>query len=381
MTERLDNTTRRWQLLALLLAVGGLVWLLSPILTPFVFSALLAWLGNPLVERIQRSGRSRQTAVVLVFALMTVLAAVVVLLLIPLVQNQIESFGSWLPRFGEWLGTTAVPWLEAQSGMNLEGYVSPDYWVTMLKDHWRQAGGIAGNVLGTISKSGFAVFGWIATLSLVPIVTFYFLRDWHLMIERVHELLPRSIEPVVSQLAKQSDRALSSFLRGQISVMIVLGLVYGIGLWMAGIELGILIGMVAGLLSFVPYLGAAIGIIAGLIAAMVQHGDMLHIGLVLAVFAIGQTLESFFLTPWLVGDQIGLHPVAVIFSIMAGGQLFGFLGVLLALPVTAVVVVVGRYLHERYLQSQLYAQSDGGQLTASVEADSSINDSPARPDV
>jgi predicted PurR-regulated permease PerM len=200
------------------------------------------------------------------------------------------------------------------------------------------------------------------------------------MIERIRELIPRSIEPVVSQLAYDSDRALGSFLRGQISVMFVLGLVYGVGLWLAGIELGILIGMVAGLLSFVPYLGAAIGIIAALIAAMVQHGDILHIGMVLAVFAVGQTLESFFLTPWLVGDQIGLHPVAVIFSIMAGGQLFGFLGVLLALPVTAVVVVVGRYLHQRYLQSQLYAQSDHQEI-AQTETVVDSADAPVRPDV
>ena len=349
---------RRWQWLALAAGLGGLVWLLAPILTPFVLSALLAWLGDPLVARIERSGRSRTTGVVLVFSLMTLVIVLGVLLLVPLVESQVAKLIDWLPRFGAWLTGTAVPWAEQRFNLELAGYIDPSQIIELLKKHWQEAGGIAATVFGGVSKSGLAVLGWIANLALIPVVTFYFLRDWRVMIERVRELLPRPIEPLVSKLSAESDHMLGGFLRGQISVMFALGVIYATGLWMVGLDLGILIGLVAGLVSFVPYLGAVVGIGAAIIATLVQHGDWMHLLLVLVVFGVGQTLESFLLTPWLVGDRIGLHPVAVIFAIMAGGQLFGFLGVLLALPVAAVVMVVVRYAHERYTHSTLYGADD-----------------------
>ena len=158
----------------------------------------------------------------------------------------------------------------------------------------------------------------------------------------------------MTRLAAESDQVLGGFLRGQLSVMLVLGAIYALGLWLVGLDLGLLIGFIAGLVSFVPYLGAFVGLAAAVIATLVQHGDLTHLALVLGVFAVGQALESFVLTPWLVGDRIGLHPVAVIFAIMAGGQMFGFLGVLLALPVTAVAMVLVRYMHQRYTSSGLY---------------------------
>jgi predicted PurR-regulated permease PerM len=375
---------RRWQWLALLLLFGGLLWLLAPVLTPFAVAALLAWLGDPLVQRLQRAGRSRAVAVGLVFALMSLLLALALLLLVPLLQDQLARLVQWLPRLGQWLAGTAVPWLEQRFDVPLSGYVDPAALVDMLKAHWQQAGGIAANVLGGISRSGLTVLGWIGNLVLIPLLTFYFLRDWQPMLGRVRELLPRPVEPTVLRLARESDEVLGAFLRGQLSVMISLGAIYGTGLWLVGIELGILIGFVAGLISFVPYLGAAIGVSAALIAAMVQHGDVLHIVLVLAVFAAGQTLESFVLTPWLVGDRIGLHPVAVIFAIMAGGQLFGFLGVLLALPVAAVVMVLLRYLHAHYRESELYGADEApatagpaGALPAEAASAASSAASPA----
>jgi predicted PurR-regulated permease PerM len=180
------------------------------------------------------------------------------------------------------------------------------------------------------------------------------MRDGRDMLHRVRELLPRPIEPVVVRLTHESDQVLGGFIRGQLSVMIALGVIYAAGLTAVGVDLGILIGLIAGLVSFVPYLGAIVGVGAAVVATLVQHGDWMHLLLVLGVFGIGQMLESFLLTPWLVGDKIGLHPVAVIFAIMAGGQLFGFIGVLLALPVAAVVMVVLRYAHQRYTQSGLY---------------------------
>lgn len=354
----LDNTwlsdQRRWRWLALLVLAGTLIWLLSPILTPFVLSALLAWLGNPLVLRLERAGRSRNTAVIIVFVLMSLILTLTLILLIPLLEEQIRELILWLPRLAEWTTATVLPWLEARFNISLKQYVDPMAIVNLIKGHWQEAGGVAATVLGGISKSGLAILGWVATISLIPVVTYYFLRDWQTMLGRLQSLIPRPIEPTFMKLARESDVVLGSFMRGQLSVMLALGSVYALGLWLVGVEFGFLIGFIAGLVSFVPYLGAFVGITAALIAALVQGMDPMHLGLVLAVFMVGQTLESFFLTPWLVGDSIGLHPVAVIFSIMAGGQLFGFLGVLLALPVTAIVMVLLRYAHEQYTASNLY---------------------------
>ena len=360
---------RRWHWLALAIGLGFLVWLLGPVLTPFVIAALLAWLGDPLVARIQRGGRSRSTGVILVFSLMTCVVVLAVLLLVPLIERQVAQLVEWLPRFGTWITGTAVPWAERRFNLELAGYVDPTQIIELLKTHWQEAGGVAANIFGGVSKSGIAILGWIANLALIPVVAFYFMRDGRDMLGAVRDLLPRPIEPVVVRLAHESDQVLGGFIRGQLSVMIALGLIYAVGLTLIGVDLGILIGIVAGLVSFVPYLGAVVGVGAAVIATLVQHGDWTHLLLVLAVFGVGQTVESFLLTPWLVGDKIGLHPVAVIFAIMAGGQLFGFLGVLLALPVAAVGVVVLRYVHERYTHSRLYRADDDVPIAVQQAAD------------
>jgi predicted PurR-regulated permease PerM len=190
---------------------------------------------------------------------------------------------------------------------------------------------------------------------LIPVLAFFFLRDWDVMVERVAALVPRDHLDTVSRLARESSEMLGGFLRGQFLVMLILGAMYGIGLWIVGLDLGLLIGIIAGLFTFVPYLGPTSGIVLGVIAALVQFGDWKHVLGVLIVFGIGQVIESYWLTPKLVGNRIGLHPVAVIFAVLAGGQLFGFLGMLLALPVAAIANVLLRYAHERYTQSRLYA--------------------------
>ena len=359
---------RRWQWLALAVALGALVWLLGPVLTPFVIAALLAWLGEPLVVRIERGGRSRTTGVVLVFTLMSAAVVLAVLLLVPLIERQVAQLVEWLPRFGAWITGTAVPWAERRFDLELAAYFDPTQLITLLKAHWQEAGGIAATVFGGVSKSGLAIMGWMANLALIPVVAFYFMRDGRGILQRIRDLLPRPIEPVAVRLATESDQVLGGFIRGQLSVMISLGVIYATGLTLVGVDLGILIGIISGLVSFVPYLGAVVGVGAAVIATLVQHGDWQHLLLVLAVFSVGQTIESFILTPWLVGDKIGLHPVAVIFAIMAGGQLFGFLGVLLALPVAAVVMVVLRYVHERYTHSQLYGADDEVEAAMDVAA-------------
>ena len=345
---------KRWQALALVLLFGVLLWLLGPILTPFVIAALLGWLGDPLVDRLERSGRSRSVSVTLVFGLITLGLALALLVLVPMLWDQVMHLIDSLPRIAQWITGAAVPWLEARFRISIAPYVDANYLLTLLQSHWKEAGGMAAYLIGRLSESGLALFALAANIALVPVLTFYFLRDWDVMVAQVRDLLPRPYLPTVSRLARESDEVLGGFLRGQFSVMLSLGTIYAVGLWAIGLDLGLLIGFVAGLVSFVPYLGAFVGVTSAVIATLVQHGDATHLLLVLGVFAIGQTLEGFVLVPWLVGDRIGLHPVAVIFAIMAGGQLFGFLGVLLALPVAAISMVLLRHAHDQYRRSGLY---------------------------
>jgi len=345
---------RRLQWTALALAVCWLVWVLAPILTPFVFALILAWLGDPLVDRLERAGRSRNVAVTLVFTAMALIVLAGLLILVPLIERQIETLIASWPHYRDWFMLTALPWVEQRVGIELTEWLDFGHISQLVRDNWDRAGGIAATVLGYLSRSGFAVIGIVANVALLPVITFFFLRDWDLLVERVASLIPRDHLEIASRLARESSDVLSAFLRGQFLVMLVLGVMYGLGLWAVGLDLGILIGLIAGILTFVPYLGPASGIILGVIAALVQYGDWQHVAGVLAVFGIGQVIESYVLTPKLVGDRIGLHPVAVIFAVLAGGQLFGFLGMLLALPVAAVVNVLLRYARERYRHSSLY---------------------------
>jgi len=376
-----EYVARRGLWVVMVLVLVGLLWLLAPVLTPFVVSALLAWLGDPMVARLERAGRSRTTAVLIVFGLMTLIVVLSLLVIVPLLQDQVLKLIAWLPQLSQWAQTTAIPWLENRTGLKLAGYIDPSYLLGLLQEHWQQAGGVATSVLGGLSKSGLAVLGFLASVALVPVVTFYFLRDWRPMLEQIRQLVPRPLEPTVSRLAAESNEVLGGFIRGQLSVMLSLGTIYAVGLWAVGLDLGLLIGFVAGLVSFIPYLGAIVGVSAAIIATLVQHGDIVHLALVIGVFMVGQTLEGFLLVPWLVGDKIGMHPVAVIFAIMAGGQLFGFLGVLLALPVAAVAMVLLRYAHEQYTSSHLYVDDEEDPSPIILSAHDALDDAHSRPDV
>lgn len=358
----------QWTLVAF--AAAWLVWWLSPVLTPFVVAALLGWLGDPLVDRFERAGRSRNLGVALVFALMVLLVVLALLILVPLVQRQIATLVESLPSYRDWLLNIALPWAEQRTGLRLVEWLNPQRLLELVREHWERAGGVATTLLGYVSRSGFTVFSWIANIVLIPVLTFFFLRDWDVFVERVASLIPRAHLPIVTRLANESSAMLGGFLRGQFTVMLILGAMYGIGLWLVGLDLGLLIGIIAGLLTFIPYIGPTSGVVLGTIAALVQFGDWKHVAGVLAVFGVGQVIESYWLTPKLVGDRIGLHPVAVIFAVLAGGQLFGFLGMLLALPVAAVANVLLRYAHERYTRSRLYAGDAPAILLPNAEVSS-----------
>ncbi|MCE5232704.1 MAG: AI-2E family transporter [Mizugakiibacter sp.] len=347
------DVVQRWQWLIVALVAGALLYLLAPMLTPFVLAAMFAYFCDPLVDRMERLRIGRTFAVSLVFAVMTLTLVLALLWLVPFVERQLASFVGQLPAWYAWFQQNAAPWLQQHLGLSTAA-LDPQQLVAALQANLKEAGGVAATVLAQVSKSGIALVAWLAHVVVVPVAGFYLLRDWDVLVARVHELVPRRIEPTVARLARESDEVLGAFLRGQLAVMVVLGTLYALGLWAVGIGIGPLIGMIAGLISFVPYLGAIVGVSMGLIAALVQYQDWLHVALVLGVFGVGQTLEGYVLVPKLVGEKIGLHPVVVIFAILAGGQLFGFLGVLLALPMAAVIKVVVRYLHERYRDSALY---------------------------
>lgn len=342
----------RWQWLILLVAVGFVLYWLRPVLMPFAIAALFAYLLDPVVDRLEKR-LGRTLSVSLVFLVAAVLVVGVVLVLVPFIERQIGNFLTQLPVWFAWFQAHAVPWLQQHFGVSPE-VLDTQRLFDALQKNWKEAGGVAATLVAKVSKSGLALIGWTLNLVMIPVVAFYLLRDWDVLVARVHALIPRSIEPVLARLARESDEVLGAFLRGQLSVMLALGTFYGGALWAVGLGVGPLIGMIAGLISFVPYLGAITGVLMGVIAALVQYQDWAHVLLVLGVFAIGQTLEGYVLVPRLVGEKIGLHPVAVIFAVLAGGELFGFLGVLLALPVASVVMVVLRYLHERYTESALY---------------------------
>ena len=361
MSERRDDLAtiaafyRRVQWTAVLLGVLWLLWLLAPVLSPFALAALLGWLGDPLVDRLERARFKRNTAVILVFSAMSLLLLVAAVLLVPMLEQQIVTLVHSLPGYRDWFVGTALPWVEQRTGLEILSWLDPERLFTLIREHWDRAGGIAATVLGYVSRSGFALLGLLANIVLLPVLTFFFLRDWDLLVARVGLLVPRDHADTVRTLARESDAVLGGFLRGQFLVMLILGVLYAIGLWGVGLDLGILIGILAGLLTFVPYLGPASIVVFGGIAAMVQFGDWQHLAGVAVVFTVGQIIESYWLTPKLVGDRIGLHPMAVIFAVTAGGTLFGFLGMLLALPVAAVANVLLRYAHERYTASSLYA--------------------------
>lgn len=350
------NDSGKWFWLAGTVAGGVLVYLLAPVLAPFLVAAILAYIGDPLVDRLERLRLSRTLAVVAVFFGLLLLLSLLLLVLVPLLERQLALLTTKLPGYLDWLQQQALPWLQTKLGL----HTTVDLWglKAYAGSHWQSAGGTAARLLASLSRSGLSLLGWLANLFIVPVVTFYLLRDWDLLMARIRELLPRHIESDAVALAHSVDDVLGAFFRGQLSVMLALGIVYTTGLWLVGLDLALLIGMVAGLVSFVPYLGFIVGVTSAGLAAVMQFHDVAHPLLVLLVFGVGQLLEGTVLTPLLLGERIGLHPVAVIFAVLAGGQLFGFVGILLALPVAAVLLVLLRDLRRRYLNSRLYSTAD-----------------------
>ncbi|MEE4108972.1 MAG: AI-2E family transporter [Halieaceae bacterium] len=346
----------RWPLVFAFFGVlAVLFWILQPILLPFVLGALIGYLGDPVVDRLEARGIGRTLGVSLVFLAFFGLYLLGLLFAIPMLFNQIDDIIKRVPDVYTWLRDVVLPWL--QSRTMISGAHLPQIdWSAELADNWQSLSKITATTITRITGSGLGLILWMTNLALVPVVAFYLMRDWDDVMARVLRLLPRDWQEGAAQMAGEADEVVGAFLRGQFVVMCALGVLYTMGLWAAGVNLALLLGVVAGLASIVPYLGFIVGITASLIAAWIQFQELLPLLYVCLVFGVGQLVESFVLTPVLVGDRIGLHPVAVIFALMAGGQVAGFVGVVVALPVAAVIMVFARHAVAHYQQSDLYGR-------------------------
>ena len=340
-----------WFALVLLLLTGWLIYSLAPILTPFLAGALLAYMFNPLATRFERYGLSRGIATLAVISLVGLALLGLVLIALPLFQGQFSELAARLPGTLDGARTRLVPWLEQTFGLNIN--LDLDMIKTWLAEKAKQNGA---DWLPTIKTGAMAVVGILANLLLIPVVMFYLLKDWDVMIARVATLIPRPWLPTVSRISRNMDQVVGEFLRGQFAVMAALSVFYGVALWAVGLHYALQIGLITGVLSFVPFLGFALGVVLALVVALLQFGDWQNILWVSGVYLLGQVLETYVFTPRLVGERVGLHPVAVLFVLAAFGQLFGFVGVLLAVPLAAVLLVGLRELRAVYEHSPLYTR-------------------------
>jgi predicted PurR-regulated permease PerM len=337
---------------AVLVGFGLLLWVLSPILAPFLAAAILAYILDPLVDKLEARGVPRSGATVIAVLLLLLAIVLLLVIILPLFYKEISQLIEQMPGFVEQIKTTALPWVNEKLGVSIT--LDPSSFRQFITDNLQDAGGVAKKVFSSVGVGGLAVVGFLVNVLLIPVVLFYVLRDWDHLVASVDSIIPRRFHATVSGLTREIDAILSEFLRGQLSVMLMMAVFYVAGLWLVGLNFALPVGIITGLLVFVPYLGSGTGLLLGTVAAVMQFPSMTGVMLVWAVFAIGQILEGFVVTPWLVGDRIGLHPVAVIFALLAFGQVFGFFGLLLALPASAAILVGLRHLQANYRGSDLY---------------------------
>jgi predicted PurR-regulated permease PerM len=332
--------------------VIALLYFLSPILAPFLFAAILAYISNPLVSWFGRHRVPRTLGAVLVMLLLGGLFVLLLLILLPLFIKEVRLLSERLPGFLAQLNDNLAPWIKARFGAELQFDLAG--LKKLVNENLQGADGLGMKLLASLRIGGLAVLGFVVNLLLVPVVLFYLLRDWNALLAQINELLPRRWHPQLTGVAREIDAVLAEFLRGQIAVMVLMSVLYVSGLWLAGLEFALPIGIITGMLVFVPYVGMLTGLALATVVALMQFPSIGGVIPVWIVFGIGQTLEGTLVTPLLVGKRIGLHPVAVIFALLAFGQIFGFFGVLLALPASAALLVGLRHLGAQYRNSSLY---------------------------
>lgn len=335
------------------------LWLLNDILLPFVVGAVVAYFFDPVVGRLQRHGFSRTWATTTVTILAALIAIGAATAVVPPLLGQLESFVAEAPQFIAQAATRVQPMIEpVRARLGLPPLSLHDLQVEATQ--WAgQALAILGGVAGKVVQRGVAIINLLGLLFLTPVVTFYLLRDWGKVLATIDGTLPLDHAETVRTLAHEANAAVAGYVRGQALVCLCLGTIYGVGLSLVGLQFGFVIGLIAGLISFIPFVGTLVGATLALGMALAQFPpDWMGVVKVAVVFVIGHVLEGNFLSPKLVGDRVGLHPVWIMFALLAGGSLFGFVGVLVAVPTAAIVGVVVRHLVKRYRASALYRGQD-----------------------
>ncbi len=349
------RTSHNWLIwLSVFVVFCAAVYVLRSVLLPFVAGIIIGYVLDPIADKFQKMGMSRTWATVVVMLLLILIFLPLLFLLLGVIQGQITDFLSVLPNYISALMKKIEPiFYELQSKF-------PDVDAEKVKGYIRanmaNALKVTAKVVGSVISGGFAFVNVISLLLITPVVAFYMLRDWDTFIGKVNGLLPRRSKASIEQQAREINQIMANFIRGQLSVCVLLGCFYAIGLYIVGLDLGIMIGFLAGVISFIPYVGSISGFVVSMCIAFAQFDDITHILSVVAVFAVGQFLEGNFLTPKLVGDSVGLHPVWVMFALLAGGVLLGFLGLLIAVPMAAIIGVLVRHAIENYKHSSLYLE-------------------------
>ncbi len=354
-----DRTLKRIFILAGIALILWVLYLLKPVVLPFIGAFLVAYLFSPLVDKLHKIGLPRWLSISAVFIGIGVVITLAFWYLDPLVWEQLMYAKNSIPSGIHWANYKFLPWLS--DSFNLVPMELDVDQISAAIMEYVQTNYSADSIQAMIAKLAQSGLNFIqigGTVVLIPIIAFYFLLDWDRMLDSFRRLIPRRYEEQTLVIVKECHSVLGAFVKGQFLVMVLLGVVYAMGLQLIGLEVGLIIGMVAGLCSIIPYLGFAVGIIAAVIASLFQFGiDWMQLLLVGVVFMIGQAVEGYILQPFLLGDKIGLSPVAVVFAVLAGAQLGGILGMLIALPVAAVIVVLLRHAREFYENSPMYSTS------------------------
>ena len=342
-----------WFVIAALIVLA--LWLLGPVLTPFVVAAVLAYALTPLVNKLDDMGKGklpRVVAVIVVELLFIVLSLSLLLLIVPIVAKEIPLIREQIPLLADQITNGLTPWL-AQYGIKVSLDVG-SLKTLALKYLNANYEDMFGSVLSSIRLGGSVALAVLGNAVLIPVALFYLLMDWDNFVARLLELVPPPMRAAFDSFTRESDSVLGQYLRGQLLVMLVMAAFYAIGLALFGLDLALPIGIFTGLAMFIPYLGFGIGLLLAIFAGLLQFASIKALVMVAVVYGIGQVVESLYLTPRLVGERIGLHPLAVIFALLAFGQVFGFVGVLIALPLSAVLLVALRRIKQRYMTSKLY---------------------------
>jgi predicted PurR-regulated permease PerM len=340
-----------WGVGAALIVIFALRWL-EAVLTPFLIGAILAYLGTPLVDAAERRGMPRTLATTIAVLLFGLMLFAVFLVLIPLVQGEVALAAKRLPALLAQASAQVAPWIQERFGVTVS--LDLESLKSFVTENVESAHDLSLRLLSGVKTGSRIALSILINLALIPVVMFYLLRDWKMIGQRLEDLVPRDWQAKFRTIIGEIDDVLAEFLRGQFSVMVVLAIYYAIGLTIAGLDRALAIGILTGLLVFIPYVGFGLGFVLGVVAALLQWSGWPAFMGVLAVYGVGQLLENYVLVPWLVGDRIGLHPIAVIFALLAFGQLFGFAGVLLALPASAALLVGLRHLRAEYVVSPFY---------------------------